>query len=114
MAFSGAPLPLGRYLNEGRPSRDFARVKAFMYTEPAAFGRLLAKLAATMAAYLQAQVAAGASAVQLFDSWVGALAVDDYEARVLPHTRSIFHPLRSSPRPLIQFRTDTSALLERI
>jgi len=109
IAFSGAPFTLASYLIEGRPSRDFARVKAFMYSEPEAFDRLLAKLAATMAAYLLAQVAAGASAVQLFDSWVGALAVDDYEARVLPHTRSIFDALRSSRAPRIHFGTGTAA-----
>jgi uroporphyrinogen decarboxylase len=85
-----------------------------MYTEPEAFERLLAKLAATMAAYLQAQVGAGASAVQLFDSWVGALAVDDYESRVLPHTRSIFDALRTPRVPRIHFGTDTAALLESI
>jgi len=114
IAFSGAPFTLASYLIEGRPSRDFARVKAFMYSEPEAFDRLLAKLSATMAAYLQAQVAAGASAVQLFDSWVGALAVDDYEAVVLPHTRSIFDALSSARVPRIHFGTDTAALLESI
>jgi uroporphyrinogen decarboxylase len=114
IAFSGAPFTLASYLIEGRPSRDFARVKAFMYSEPEAFDRLLAKLAATMAAYLRAQVAAGASAVQLFDSWVGALAVDDYESRILPHTRSIFDSLASSHVPRIHFGTDTAALLESI
>jgi uroporphyrinogen decarboxylase len=114
IAFSGAPFTLASYLIEGRPSRDFARVKAFMYSEPEAFDRLLAKLAATMAAYLRAQVAAGASAVQLFDSWVGALAVDDYESRILPHTRSIFGSLASSHVPRIHFGTDTAALLESI
>jgi uroporphyrinogen decarboxylase len=67
-----------------------------------------------MAGYLKAQVAAGASAVQLFDSWVGALAVDDYEARILPHTRSIFDSLASSRAPRIHFGTDTAALLESI
>src|ERR1700686_1465159 len=96
IAFSGAPLTLASYLIEGRSSRDFAKVKAFMYLEPEAFDRLLAKLAATMAGYLKAQVAAGASAVQLFDSWAGALAVEDYEARVLPHTRAIFDELKSA------------------
>src|SRR6202035_3907626 len=84
IAFSGAPFTLASYLIEGRPSRDFARVKAFMYSEPAAFDLLLGKLATTMTGYLQAQVAAGAAAAQLFDSWVGALALEDYEARVLP------------------------------
>jgi uroporphyrinogen decarboxylase len=114
IAFSGAPFTLASYLIEGRPSRDFARVKAFMYSEPDAFDRLLAKLAATMAGYLQAQVAAGASAIQLFDSWAGALAVDDYEARVLPHTRAIFEALGASGVPRIHFGTDTAGMLESI
>jgi uroporphyrinogen decarboxylase len=114
IAFSGAPFTLASYLIEGRPSRDFARVKAFMYSEPEAFDMLLAKLSATMAGFLQAQVAVGASAVQLFDSWVGALAVDDYEASILPHTRSIFDSLASSHVPRIHFGTDTAALLESI
>jgi uroporphyrinogen decarboxylase len=114
IGFSGAPFTLASYLIEGRPSRDFARVKAFMYSEPAAFDKLLAKLAATMAGYLLAQVAAGASAVQLFDSWVGALAVEDYESRVLPHTRSIFAALKSADVPRIHFGTDTAGLLESI
>ena len=114
IAFSGAPFTLASYLIEGRPSRDFTRVKAFMYSEPEAFDKLLGKLSATMAGYLLAQVAAGASAVQLFDSWVGTLAVEDYEARVLPHTRSIFDALKSSGVPRIHFGTDTAGLLESI
>ena len=114
IGFSGAPFTLASYLIEGRPSRDFARVKAFMYLEPAAFDRLLAKLSATMTGYLKAQVAAGASAVQLFDSWVGALALEDYETRVLPHTTSIFDALSSLDVPRIHFGTDTAALLEPI
>lgn len=114
IGFSGAPFTLASYLIEGRPSRDFARVKAFMYSEPVAFDKLLAKLSATMAGYLLAQIAAGASAVQLFDSWVGALAVEDYESRVLPHTRSIFAALKSADVPRIHFGTDTAGLLESI
>ena len=114
IGFSGAPFTLASYLIEGRPSRDFARVKAFMYSEPNAFDKLLAKLSATMAGYLLAQVGAGASAVQLFDSWVGALAVEDYETRVLPHTRSIFAALKSADVPRIHFGTDTAGLLESI
>ena len=114
IAFSGAPFTLASYLIEGRPSRDFARVKAFMYTEPEAFDRLLAKLSATMAGYLRAQVGAGAHAVQLFDSWVGALAVEDYVDRVLPHTRSIFEALKPLDVPRIHFGTDTAGLLESI
>ena len=114
IAFSGAPFTLASYLIEGRPSRDFARVKAFMYTEPEAFDALLAKLSATMAGYLRAQVAAGAHAIQLFDSWVGALAVDDYVGRVLPHTRAILDALKSLDVPRIHFGTDTASLLESI
>ena len=114
IGFSGAPFTLASYLIEGRPSRDFARVKAFMYSEPEAFDKLLAKLSATMAGYLLAQVGAGARAVQLFDSWVGALAVEDYETRVLPHTRSIFAALKSADVPRIHFGTDTAGLLESI
>jgi uroporphyrinogen decarboxylase len=114
IAFSGAPFTLASYLIEGRPSRDFAKVKSFMYSEPAAFDQLLAKLATTMAGYLKAQVAAGASVIQLFDSWAGALAVDDYEARVLPHTRSMFDALKSLDVPRIHFGTDTASLLESI
>jgi uroporphyrinogen decarboxylase len=114
IAFAGAPFTLASYLIEGRPSRDFTKVKSFMYSEPVAFENLLAKLSATMAGYLKAQVAAGASAVQLFDSWVGALAVEDYEARVLAHTRAIFDALKSVDVPRIHFGTDTAALIESI
>lgn len=114
ICFSGAPFTLASYLIEGRPSRDFAKVKAFMYSEPKAFDTLLGKLAATMAHYLQAQVAAGAGAIQLFDSWVGALAVEDYETRVLPHTRSIFEALATLGVPRVHFGTNTAALLKPI
>lgn len=114
ICFSGAPFTLASYLIEGRPSRDFLKVKTFMYSQPAAFERLLAKLSATMAAYLRAQVAAGAAAIQVFDSWVGALAREDYDARVLPHTRSLFAELASLDVPRIHFGTNTAGLLESI
>jgi uroporphyrinogen decarboxylase len=114
ICFSGAPFTLASYLVEGRPSRDFKKVKAFMFNQPATFEQLLAKLAATMSGYLAAQVAAGASAVQLFDSWVGALAVEDYEERVLPHTRTIFDALAPLGIPRVHFGTHTAGLLEPI
>ncbi|HKV89469.1 MAG TPA: uroporphyrinogen decarboxylase [Candidatus Dormibacteraeota bacterium] len=114
ISFAGAPFTLASYLIEGRPSRDFLKVKTFMYTQPEAFDRLLDKLATTMALYLRAQVDAGASAVQLFDSWVGALAREDYESRVLPHTRAIFSALDSAGVPRIHFGTNTAGLLEPI
>jgi len=114
IGFAGAPFTLASYLIEGRPSRDFARVKAFMYSEPAAFDRLLAKLAETMSGYLRAQVAAGASAVQVFDSWVGALAQEDYEARIVAHTRALLTALAQLRVPRIHFGTNTAGLLEAI
>ncbi len=114
ICFSGAPFTLASYLIEGRPSRDFAKVKAFMFTQPDAFDLLLEKLATTMARYLQAQVRAGAQAVQVFDSWVGALALEDYESRVVRHTRAIFDALRPLDVPRVHFGTNTAGLLEAI
>jgi uroporphyrinogen decarboxylase len=114
VCFAGAPFTLASYLLEGRPSRDFSLTKRFMYSEPEAFERLLGKLAATMSRYLEAQVRAGASAVQLFDSWVGALAPDDYESRVASHTRAVFQALKPLGVPRIHFGTGTAALLEAI
>jgi uroporphyrinogen decarboxylase len=111
IGFAGAPFTLASYLIEGKPSRDFAKVKTFMYSQPAAFDLLLAKLAATMAGYLQAQVKAGVSAVQLFDSWVGALAREDYRERVEPHTTAIFESLAPLEVPRIHFGTNTVGLL---
>jgi uroporphyrinogen decarboxylase len=114
ICFCGAPFTLASYLIEGKPSRDFKKVKAFMYNQPEAFEQLLAKLAATMGAYLAAQLAAGASAVQVFDSWVGALSVEDYQERVLPHTRAIFDALAPLGVPRMHFGTHTASLLELI
>ena len=114
VCFSGAPFTLASYMIEGRPTRDFAKVKAFMFNEPDAFQRLLEKLATTMSRYLAAQVAAGASAVQLFDSWVGALTIDDYRRRVMPSTKAIFDSLAAADVPRIHFGTDTAVLLESI
>jgi uroporphyrinogen decarboxylase len=114
ICFSGAPFTLACYMIEGRPSRDHAVAKGFMFREPEAFDRLLAKLARVMSGYLAAQVAAGAAALQLFDSWVGTLAPADYEARVAPHTRAIFEATAGLGVPRIHFGTGTAGLLEAI
>ena len=114
IGFCGAPFTLASYLIEGRPSRDFEKVKTFMYTEPQAFDLLLDKLARTMTGYLKAQVMAGVQAVQLFDSWVGALALEDYESRVVHHTRAIFAALAPLGVPRIHFGTNAAGLLEAI
>jgi uroporphyrinogen decarboxylase len=110
IGFSGAPFTLACYLIEGRPSRDFATAKAFMYREPAAWHDLMERLSVMVVAYLQAQVVAGADVVQLFDSWVGGLGPADYREFVQPHVRRIFAGLQGVPT--IHFGTGTAALLE--
>lgn len=114
ICFCGGPFTLASYAIEGRPTRDFAITKQFMYSEPAAFALLLDKLASVMAEYLGAQVAAGGQALQVFDSWVGALSPLDYEMRVLPFTRRIFESTSGLGAPRIHFGTSTAGLLELI
>jgi uroporphyrinogen decarboxylase len=114
ICFAGAPFTLASYLIEGRPSRDFSLTKQFLYCEPEAFQRLLAKLATVMSAYLAAQVEAGASAIQLFDSWVGALAPGDYAQSIAAHTQAIFFATAGLGVPRIHFGTGASTLLELI
>lgn len=110
IGFSGAPFTLACYLIEGRPSRDFAIAKAFMYREPAAWHDLMDRLASMIGVYLRAQVEAGADVVQVFDSWVGGLGPADYATFVQPHVRRIFDGLAGIPS--IHFGTGTAALLE--
>ena len=110
IGFSGAPFTLACYLIEGRPSRDFATAKAFMYREPAAWHDLMERLSTMVGAYLRAQVEAGADVVQVFDSWVGGLGPADYATFVQPHVRRIFDGLQGVPA--IHFGTGTAALLE--
>ena len=112
IGFSGAPFTLACYLIEGRPSRDYAIAKAFMYREPAAWHDLMDRLSTMVVAYLRAQVEAGADVVQLFDTWVGGLGPADYAAFVQPHVRRIFAGLNAVPS--IHFGTGTAALLELI
>jgi uroporphyrinogen decarboxylase len=110
IGFSGAPFTLACYLIEGRPSRDHAVAKAFMYREPKAWHDLMGRLSTMVVAYLRAQVDAGADVIQVFDSWVGDLGPVDYAAFVQPHVRRIFDGLDGVPT--IHFGTGTSALLE--
>jgi uroporphyrinogen decarboxylase len=112
IGFSGAPFTLACYLIEGRPSRDYAVAKAFMYREPEAWNALLEKLSTVIVRYLKAQIAAGAQVVQLFDSWVGALSPTDYDRYVAPHVRRIFAEVTDAPT--IHFGTSTSSLLEQM
>ena len=110
IGFSGAPFTLACYLIEGRPSREYARAKAFMYSEPEAWHLLMEKLSEVIVRYLRAQVAAGAQVIQLFDSWVGALAPADYDHYVRPHVAAIFGALGETPT--IHFGAGTAGLLE--
>lgn len=111
VGFAGAPFTLASYLIEGRPTRDFAKTKALMHSQPAVWHALLERLSGIMTEYLLAQVRAGVDAIQLFDSWVGALDPDDYVEFVQPYTRRIFAALAASGIPMIHFGTNTATLL---
>jgi uroporphyrinogen decarboxylase len=112
IGFAGAPFTLASYLIEGKPSREFALTKTLMYREPALWQELMERLTSIMSVYLQAQVAAGVDALQLFDSWVGALSPQDYAAYVEPYSRQIFAALAPAGRPMIHFGTNTAGLLD--
>lgn len=110
IGFAGAPFTLASYLVEGRPTRKFEKVKTFMHAEPAAWEALMERLVDVTVAYLAAQVEAGAQALQVFDSWVGALSPHDYRAKVQPHMRRLFAALPDEV-PTITFGVDTAGLL---
>lgn len=112
IGFAGAPFTLASYIIEGKPSRDLLLTKKLMHTDPGTWHILMDKLAQTIAAYLRAQIDAGAQAVQLFDSWVGALTPSDYRDRVLPYSKKIFDALVGTGVPRIHFGTGTATLLE--
>jgi uroporphyrinogen decarboxylase len=112
IGFAGAPFTIAAYLVEGRSPRALEATKAFMRAEPTAWSGLLGRIVEMDLAYLGAQVRAGASAVQLFDSWVGGLSPFDYRAHVLPHVRRLFGGLRELGVPTIHFGTGTAGLLE--
>jgi uroporphyrinogen decarboxylase len=111
IGFGGAPFTLASYLVEGGPSRTHERTKALMYGEPETWNKLMDRLSEAILAYLRAQVAAGAGAVQLFDSWVGALGPRDFEAHVLPGVERILGGLADTGAPRIYFGVNTSELL---
>jgi uroporphyrinogen decarboxylase len=111
IGFAGAPFTLASYLIEGGPSRNHDRTRALMYSEPGLWDALLGRLADITVSFLQVQVSAGASAVQLFDSWVGAVSPADYRKYVLPHTGRIFTALADTGVPRIHFGVGTGELL---
>jgi len=111
IGFSGAPFTLAAYLIEGGPSKDHALTKAFMYGQPDLWDALLAKLADYASVFLRAQAEAGATVLQLFDSWAGALPAAAYQRYVLPHTRRVFASLDDLDVPRIHFGVGTGELL---
>ncbi len=114
LGFSGAPFTLASYLIEGRPTREFALTKAMMYGEPELWHALMERLTSIMITYLQAKAAAGVDALQLFDSWIGALGPQDYETYVRPYTQQIFAALAPTGLPFIHFGTNTATLLDQM
>ncbi|GAA2143183.1 uroporphyrinogen decarboxylase [Nocardioides koreensis] len=111
IGFAGAPFTVASYLVEGGPSKEHAKTKAMMFGAPDVWDALMRKIAGIAAAYLEVQVAAGASAVQLFDSWAGALTPADYRAQVMPHSAAVLERAGALGVPRIHFGVGTSNLL---
>ncbi|HEY3579980.1 MAG TPA: uroporphyrinogen decarboxylase [Pyrinomonadaceae bacterium] len=111
IGFAGAPFTLASYLTEGGGSKNYVHTKRLMYNDSGAWHAMMSLIAASLVKYLNAQIDAGAQAVQLFDSWVGALSPDDYREFVLPHTRTVIAGIKPGV-PVLHFGTGTAALLE--
>ena len=110
IGFAGAPFTLASYLVEGGPSKDHRRTKALMHGDPQLWHALLGRLAVVSREFLRVQIEAGAAAIQLFDSWAGALSRADYEQFVMPHSRAVLEPLAGLV-PRIHFGVGTGELL---
>ncbi|RRN72379.1 uroporphyrinogen decarboxylase [Peribacillus simplex] len=110
IGFSGAPFTIASYMIEGGPSKNYNRTKAFMYSEPVAWFALMDKLADMIIIYVKSQIKAGVKAIQIFDSWVGALNVEDYRVFIKPIMNRIFSSLREENVPLIMFGVGASHL----
>jgi uroporphyrinogen decarboxylase len=111
IGFAGAPFTLASYIVEGGASKNYVHAKSLMYNDSGAWHAMMSLISRGLIKYLNAQIEAGAQAVQLFDSWVGALGPDDYREYVLPHTRDVIRGVTPGT-PVIHFGTGTSALLE--
>jgi uroporphyrinogen decarboxylase len=111
IGFAGAPFTVASYLVEGGPSKEHARTKAMMFGAPDVWDALMRKIAGISAAYLEVQVRAGASAIQLFDSWAGALTPQDYRASVMPHSARVLAAAGELGVPRIHFGVGTGSLL---
>jgi uroporphyrinogen decarboxylase len=111
IGFAGAPFTLASYVIEGGSSRSFQKTKSLMYSEPQTWHALASRLAELVREYLLAQIDAGAQAVQVFDSWVGALSPEDYREYVLPHSRNVLSGISNAGAPVIHFGTGATGLL---
>jgi uroporphyrinogen decarboxylase len=112
IGFAGAPFTLASYMIEGGASRDFLHTKQMMYQQPALWQKLVDKLVEVLSDYLRSQVAAGAAALQIFDSWVGCLSPEDYRRYALPGSRALLRHAAALGVPVIHFGTGTASLLE--
>lgn len=113
IGFAGAPFTLASYIVEGGSSKNYVQTKSLMYNDSGAWHAMMSLISRALIKYLNAQVDAGAQALQLFDSWVGCLSPDDYRQYVLPHTRSVIAGI-TSETPVIHFGTGTGELLKLI
>ena len=111
IGFAGAPFTLASYLVEGRPNRELPATRALLASDPDTWHRLLAWVAGLTTAFLRAQVEAGASAIQLFDSWVGRLSPAEYRTAVQPHSAAVFSAVADLGVPRVHFGTATRSLL---
>ena len=112
IGFSGAPFTLASYLIEGKPSRTWLKTKRFMLDHPESWEKFMSVLSEGIVGYLEAQIKAGAQAVQLFDSWVGCLSPAEYRLFVLPHMQHIFTSLKNENVPRLYFGTNSAGILE--
>ncbi len=112
IGFAGAPFTVASYLVEGGPSKEHAKTKALMFGAPEVWDALMRKISGIAAAYLEVQVEAGASAVQLFDSWAGAVTRQDYRTHVLPHSAAVLERIGATGVPRIHFGVGTGEILD--
>ncbi len=112
IGFAGAPFTLASYMIEGGPSRDYLTTKSMMYSSPETWAEFMEKVCLSLIDYLRSQVEAGAQAIQLFDSWVGALNPQDYERYVLPFSKKVLSAIQEMDVPVIHFGTGNATLLQ--
>ncbi len=112
IGFVGAPFTLASYMIEGGGSRHYAATKGLMWGDPAGWRELMGRIVEVLAPYAASQVAGGASAIQVFDSWVGALSPSDYERFALPHSQELVRRIRAAGVPVIHFGTGNAGLLD--